>query len=266
MEEFIVNKFKKLIASVVALSFVLSVPISVGAESLGSVKLESRNDYINVETPEDYIAYLKQSQAVSLFSNNPIEAADTNEYLKQFMELPEDKQQRFVDYINDPEFIKTALTALSEQTEGTQTFYNGDLVVRSSLVEVKPTSTIAPFAVGDTSDYSWYHEAITDLMGLDFVKTRAELKIRVTQVATNLSAVTDVLDSGGVLVQNFIPMAHIAKEEKKIDIPGDRSSAKFTVDWSWNFVHKVLGVQVGTKRQWVQITKANVGTGGINNL
>ncbi|ANY73149.1 hypothetical protein BBD41_11410 [Paenibacillus ihbetae] len=257
------RKLKKLIAAVVSMSLLLSVPISVSANSTESV--ESQLTY-DVKTPEDYITFLKQTQVKYSFSNS-VDSTDINEYIDKFLSLPEDKQQKFVDYLNDPEFLKTTFSAINEQTEGSQSFYNGDLVVRSSMVEVSPASSnISPMAIGDTKDYSYYHESITQLMGLDFVKTRVELKVRTTEVKTNASQITEIVHARGVLVQNYVPLAHIAKKEYPVDIASDKSSAKFTTDWSWNFIWDKLGLQVGTKRQWVQITKAGTATGGISNL
>lgn len=263
------SKFNKLITGVAAMSLLLSVPLSASADSIGSV--ESQSTYsvetqsgFSVKTPEEYISYLKQTHVGS--SNE--ESSRTKLFISQFKSLPRDKQQQFVDYLNDPEFLNTAFTAINEQTEASQTFYNGDLTVSSSSVmETFPSSpSVSIMAKGDTKDHALYYEDVINVFGLDMVKTRVELSYRTTEVQTNSSQITSILNKQGTLVQNYTPGAHITKTEHNVVISSDKTTAKFTVDWSWNFLWDKLGLTVGTKRQWIEVNKAGTGYGGIYNL
>lgn len=271
------SKAKKLITGIVAMSLLLSVPISAGAAAIESN--ESQSNYsvtsqtiTGIKTPEEYIAYLKQlqveSSSVQSLHITASESSDVNDFLSQYVSLPEDKQQQFVDYLNDPEFIKTVFSAMNGEL-GSQSFYNGNLVVTSSVNEITPaysTNGISIMAVGDTKDHGLYHEAVSTLFGIDFIKTHVEVSYRTTEVKTNSSQITKILNSKGTLVQNYYPGAHITKEEHNVVVASDKTTAKFTVDWSWNFIWDKLGLTVGVKRQWIEVNKAGTGYGSIYNL
>ncbi|OBZ11995.1 hypothetical protein A8L34_16915 [Bacillus sp. FJAT-27264] len=273
------SKIKKAISGIVAMSMLLSVPVSAGAASIDSNNLESSysigsESIFNINTPGDYIAYLKQLQAESpsLQSLRSViqlsEQSNVNDFLNKYISLPEDKQQEFVDYLNDPEFTKTVFSAMNGNVGTSQAFYSGDLVVGTSEVrEIAPSlNNIIAFKKGDTKDHSLYTEATATLFGLDFIKTRVEISYRTTEVKDFSSEITSILNKKGILVQNYSPGAHITKEENNVVLASNKLTGSYSVDWSWNFIWDKLGLTIGVKRQWIDFDKAGKGDGGIYNL
>ncbi|MCM3133417.1 hypothetical protein M3629_11475 [Paenibacillus polysaccharolyticus] len=273
------RKTKKFVTGFIAMSLLLSVPVTAGASAVGVEESQKTANSVTsqsitgIETPEEYIAYLNQLQdesfsVQSLRSTAVVGSQDVNQFLNKYVNLPKNKQQQFLDYLNNPEFIRTVFSAMNGDL-GSELLYNGDLVVTSSVHEATPaysTSEISIMAVGDTKDHSLYHEHSASLFGLDFIKTRVEMSYRTTEVKTNSSQITKILNSNGILVQNFYPGADITKSEHNPVIASDKLTAKFNVDWSWNFIWDKLGLTIGVKRQWMEVNKAGSGYGGTYNL
>lgn len=107
-----------------------------------------------INTPEDYINYLT-SNSTSLQSNS-----SGQDVLEQFKALSADDQQKFVDYINDPNVAVSIFKAMSngEKTK----MYGGD-------VEVSFENGKAPddnISLNSTTTYRQSDQAKTTFWGL----------------------------------------------------------------------------------------------------
>lgn len=256
---------KKMMTFVMSMVLMLTLIPSVGAEA-------AKNSGIN--TPAEYINYLEakagaKSKLSGVGSVNS--AQSTDEFIEEFKNLSEEKQQKFVDYLNDPEFLKTLVNAQSTSENKSQSFYGGDLVVSNEVVDVPQflnASSKGDFstnAVGDSVIYAKAATATSTLFGLDFIKTRVDMSIQVTEVQLYTSKVTKILSYSGSLIQNYLPGATISKTVLIPYIVPDSTAAVHKVDWEWKFT---LGydLTIGTKEQYLTIDKAGNTDTGIYNL
>ncbi|MCP1136670.1 hypothetical protein NKT34_25710 [Paenibacillus polysaccharolyticus] len=277
---------KKFVAGILSLSFLLSA-VPAGASSAEVSPQDNQSitsnyqQQLKVSTPEEYIAFLKAKNTpqVNTFSIASTEAVGENNDLANFIgeytSLPYDKQQKVVDYFNDPEFLNTLVSAQTFEGEESKSFYGGDLVVTNKLVSITPESvgtlSVLPsggfttMAVGDTKEHGKAYEAITTLFGIDFVKTRLELSIQTKEVKTNASQITKVLTERALIVQNYSP-GDIKKNQYATVVNSAKTTAKLETDWQWDFLWSGFGLTVGTKRQWLQLDKAGKATYNTYNL
>ncbi|MGG1617980.1 hypothetical protein ACIFQM_18750 [Paenibacillus sp. NRS-1782] len=219
---------KMLSLFVVFVLFLAVLPFSANAQ-------ETNSSTIN--TPEDYINYLKQNNRG--LNSNSQGGDDHSIILKQFTSLSNEDQQKFVDYMNNPEAIKAIFDAM-QSGENTD-LYNGDIKIR--VDESKLKNTISPFA----TTYRPYAETVASALGINIITTQVYVQYRVSG-----GKITEILNGGGLVTRNWFPVVNIAIKEDKPYINSDKTRAYQTAYFTWNFIHSSLGavVGVGTHTIW----------------
>lgn len=213
-----INKVKKLLSLFVVLVLFLGVlPYSVNAQDS------------TINTPEDYINYLKSNNK-GLSSQND---NDSSVVLEQFQSLSKEDQQKFVDYMNNPEAIKAIFNAM--QNGENADLYNGDIKVRVN--QNKPDHTITPFA----TEYKPHAETVASTFGINIITTQVYVQYRVSG-----GKVTEILNGGGIVTRNWFPVVNITIKEDKPYINSNKTRAYETAYFTWNFIHSSLGAVVGT--------------------
>ncbi|MNC37356.1 hypothetical protein D3C76_576760 [compost metagenome] len=107
--------------------------------------------------------------------------------------------------------------------------------------------------------------ATSTLLGLDFIKTRIDMTVQVTEVQLYTSKITKILSYSGSLIQNYMIGATITKTVLIPYIVPDSTAAVHKVDWEWKFT---LGydLTLGTKEQYLTIDKAGNADTGVYDL
>ncbi|WP_322903760.1 hypothetical protein [Paenibacillus campi] len=221
--------------------------------------------------PSTYITYLESLPEKSKVVLNDKSENEIQTFINQFNSLSSDKQQKLVDYLRNPEFIKEISEAqYLDTTDKNVSLFNGDVAVSSTVLYINDSSEsqqeIVAKAVGDSYFKYAKHTATTTVFGLDIVKTSAYIQVEIKQVAPNTSKIVKILEGGGIVEQNYMPGLDISKSVNPAFLTSDGTIATQKVIWGWNFVKSGLGLVVGNREQWVQINKAGVSTGGAANL
>ncbi|MDP9675216.1 hypothetical protein J2W97_001199 [Paenibacillus jamilae] len=215
---------KKMLSLFVVLVLCLGIlPYSVNAQDL------------SINTPEDYINYLKSNnKGLSVQNNN-----DSSVVLEQFTKLSKEDQQKFVDYMNNPEAIKAIFNAMQSGKDAD--LYNGDIKVR--VTQKEPEHAITPFA----AVYKPYAETVASTLGVNIITTQVYVQYRVSG-----GKITEIINGGGLVTRNWFPVVNISIKEDKPYINSDKSRAYETAYFTWNFIHSSLGavVGVGTHTIW----------------
>jgi hypothetical protein len=212
-------KVKKLLSLFVVFVLFLSVlPYSVNAQ-----------DSLSINTPEDYINYLKANNK-ELNSQND---NDSSVILEQFTNLSQEEQQKFVNYMNDPEAIKSIFNVI--QSGKDSDLYNGDIKVRVN--QNKQAHSTTPFA----TEYTPHAETVVSTFGINIITTQVYIHYRVSA-----GKVTEILNGGGVVTRKWVPLVNITIKEEKPHINSDKRSAYQTAYFTWNFTHPSLEEVIGT--------------------
>ncbi|MNW45997.1 hypothetical protein D3C74_232740 [compost metagenome] len=215
---------KKFLSLFVVLILFLGVlPYSVNAQ-----------DSLTINTPEDYINYLKNNNK----GLNSLNDNDSSTILEQFTSLPKEDQQKFVDYMNDPDVIKSIFNGI--QSGKDSDLYNGDIKVR---VDQDKENSTTPFA----TEYTPYSEIVVSTFGINIITTKVYIHYRVSE-----GKVTDILNGGGTVTRNWFPVVNVTIQEDKPYINSDKRSAYQTAYFTWIFIHPSLGevVETGTHTIW----------------
>ncbi|MEC0184432.1 hypothetical protein P4H61_23390 [Paenibacillus peoriae] len=216
---------KKLLSLLVVLVLFLStLPYSVNAQ-----------DSLTINTPEDYINYLKNNNK----GLNSLNDNDSSAILKQFTSLSKEDQQKFVNYMNDPDAIKSIFNGIKSGKDSD--LYNGDIKVR--VDQNKQEHSTAPLA----AEYTHYSETVVSTFGINIITTQVYIHYRVSG-----GKVTEILNGGGVVTRNWFPVVNVTIKEEKPYINSDKRSAYQTAYFTWNFIHPSLGevVETGTHTIW----------------
>lgn len=194
-----------------------------------SAKAQETNA-LTINTPEDYINYLKQNRNGL---NSQIINNESSNILQKFTSLSKENQQKFVDYMNNPEAIKSIFNAM--QSGENADLYNGDIKVR--VTKSKPANTTSAF----TTIYKPEAETEATTFGITVISTKVYVQYSVTS-----GKITQILNAGGLVTRNWVPFANISVKEDKPFITSDKNRAYETVYFTWNFIHKSLGAVIGT--------------------
>ncbi|WP_379390098.1 hypothetical protein [Paenibacillus lentus] len=239
----------------VLMSFVLMLVLipNVSADSAPNLQFK---------TPEALISYL-ESTTNSLTSVTTID---------EYKNAPREKQEKILEYLNDPEFVKvmfTAITTTTAEDNSEQTFFNGDLVISTKAVDNSTSSSlidrgISTMAVGDTTIIGKGVDATATVLGIDWVKLRTSLEVEIKVVAKDTSVVSRILRHSADVIHNYVPLAQISANPNTPYITSDGHYAYFTC--MWEFKEAIYGMVLASKESWIWINKAQQFDGGIINL
>ncbi|MEU9789377.1 hypothetical protein AB0E27_01940 [Streptomyces sparsogenes] len=233
-----------------AATLILAIPGSAGATP------------VPIDPVERYELYLKDKEA-----SGDTEAA---EVLNKFQDFPEEKQEAFVEYINDPEVNKAFAEALSSDNgdpEGTgdeenypaeqrKELYGGDVVIESEyhsepLGDTGSRSTIGAGTQGIAADWRAWHSVADTVFGVKVTKVTVGVNYR-----TSTSRTTKVY-SGWAGQSNFVPGVSFENDPVKKWISADpANNAHAETVWkgklaggvyTWSCRHRVWADQDGYK-------------------
>ncbi len=183
-----------------------------------------------INTPEDYINYL--SNSMSMQSNS-----SEQDVLEQFKALSADDQQKFVDYISDPDVAASIFKAMStgEKTK----LYGGDVEITFE----KGKAADDNISLSSTTTYRQSDQAKTTVLGIDIITVEVYIQYRVSGTNFDNRKITDILNGGGRVLRNWYPSVTISVDDDSPYIQGNQ--AYQTSYFEWNFVHPKLGFQIG---------------------
>ncbi len=178
-----------------------------------------------INTPKDYINYLKSKVDASIAPN---EVRSSTQVLHQFTSLSSQNQQKFVDYLNNPDVIKFILDNQGANAAG----FGGDVKVTVNSHNNEEISLAA-------NKYYRENEATSTVLGIDIIKSKVYIEWEVED-----SKITKILNSGGLVTRNWWPFVDIKVTNDKPYI--SNNVAYQTSYFAWNFVHSKLGALIGT--------------------
>lgn len=158
----------------------------------------------------------------------------------QFKALPADKQQRFLDYISDPQIAAAMVSASGEAAPARTELANGDVVVEHK-------SGTGPAA--RTGDMHAWHSTATEVLGVTVDKVLIRVNYRVTGYDTNK------VYAGSAQSEESVPcfsIEHSPVDEWISAEPADNAHSEtiWTADWcgkSWSARHRVWADYSGYK-------------------
>ncbi|MNN62834.1 hypothetical protein D3C81_1781660 [compost metagenome] len=101
-------------------------------------------------------------------------------------------------------------------------------------------------------------------MGIDWYKLRLSFEVEIKVVAKDTSKISRILRHSADVIQNWVPMSQINKNPDTPYITSDGYYAYFTCNWE--FKEAATGIVIGTKHQWIWLSKAKEADSGIYNL
>ncbi len=240
----------------------LLVPFLIGGYSINTqaAEITETEDSNVIETPKDYMNYLEDNINNNSMEDDEKESA--KEVLDQFKELSKEDQEKFVNYMNDPDVAQEVFEAdnsplaetegnVDEDGEETTSLYDGDVEVTKEVNVSPQINTMSAYSLAKASaakivTHKATYRSIHRLMGINVLTTQSYVRYY-----SDGKKVTKILDAGGVVIKNWYPAIRLNKSEKKPYINSAKTRAYETVIWEWNFVHKSLGLVMGTREQRV---------------
>lgn len=241
----------------VLMSFVLMLVLipNVSADSVPNSQFK---------TPEALISYLESTTNQKQSTNSLTSVTTIDEYKN----APREKQEKILEYLNDPEFVKvmfTALTTTTAEDNSEQTFFNGDLVISTKAIDTSLIDReISTMAVGDTTIFGKGVEGTATVLGIDWVKIRTSLEVEIKVIAKDTSVISRILRHSADVIHNYVPLAQISANPNTPYITSDGHYAYFTC--MWEFKEAIYGMVLASKESWIWINKAQQFDGGIINL
>ncbi len=219
---------KKVVSLLLVLSFMLTFGSVISAEPV-----KDNNTVIN--TPDDYINWLEQQvDKVGLQSTSDYSA---REVLEQFKALSKEDQQKFVDYVNDPEVTKSIFEASAAGEN--LSLYGGDVTVTVNN-DVPKDGDFSILA----ADYNYGTIVVSRMLGINIIRTDTTIEWRVTGTTAKI---TKVLSFSANVSYNYHPGLDITvtKDSPVINSSGSRVTAAGR--YAWNFLYRDLGLLIGTE-------------------
>ncbi|MFI9202331.1 hypothetical protein [Streptomyces sp. NPDC053048] len=202
-------------------------------------------------TPAAYITYLSASREEG--------AAQT---LKEFKALPVAKQNKYLDYLNDPKVLKALMedAPRADRAESRTSMFDGDVVVESrQQATFAPDAPAGSAALGKLSRGTWesWYQASQKILGVTVTK----LKVWVNYY-TDGNKITRVNFADGAK-RNFNAAVSISMGVPKAWKDG--SYANGSVVWEGSIIYKGFGIQID-KRQKVWANEYGYRGGYLKNI
>lgn len=211
---------KRFISMLIAMSmFLLAIPFSASAAAVETQE---------INTPEDYIQWLSNSPSLN-------STAEQSDIIEKFKGLSYDRQQKFIDYLNDPEVIGSIYEAAL--TGNDTMLQNGDIKVtfKESEPKITPQATV----------YRASHNVVMEIFGITLISMETYVQYRVAGTSNSNLKITEILNGGAMVTRNWYPTANITIDKDSPYISANK--AYQTAYYHWNFVHEIFGFQIGTQ-------------------
>lgn len=227
---------KKVVLGFIALLLVSSV-FGYNVNAVDNSKI---GDAVKVETIQDYKDYMADQIAKEGLDGDAVKV------LKKFNALSKDKQQKFVDVMNDEKALKEMAeideSSLSDKGETKATALNGDYEVVKENTENKEPQ----FSTNAAIEWRAAVAHTQKLLGVPLVKTTVELYYM---------ADGNTLIGSPNKVKSFIN--YIYFPPVKITKNGTRKGGMEVFygmqRWAWHLVSSKWGTQYGTREQYVYV-------------
>ncbi|MFJ3203656.1 hypothetical protein [Streptomyces sp. NPDC086989] len=215
--------------------FVGAMAATVGALTLAAA-LPAQASAVEAplpSTPQAYVAWLEAKQDPA--------AAET---IAQFKALPQEKQEKFLGYLNKPDHFKAFMDVAQSPTAKQRVLAGGDIVINKE----ESNSSNSPSAVA--GDMSAWHSVSDTIVGVKVTTVKLGVNYRVSG-----SRVTAVL-SGWASHTNWVPALAFDHEPIKNWIsadPGNNAhsetvwTGKFAMYGTWSCRHRMWADQDGFK-------------------
>ncbi|MCL6709159.1 hypothetical protein M8R20_19420, partial [Pseudomonas sp. R2.Fl] len=136
----------------------LLVPFLIGGYSINTqaAEITETEDSNVIETPKDYMNYLEDNINNNSMEDDEKESA--KEVLDQFKELSKEDQEKFVNYMNDPDVAQDVFEAdnsplaetednVDEDGEETTSLYDGDVEVTKEVNVSPQINTMSAYSL-----------------------------------------------------------------------------------------------------------------------
>ncbi|MGM0815311.1 MAG: hypothetical protein ACQEUO_07285 [Bacillota bacterium] len=238
---------KKVVLGFIALLLMSSL-FGYNVNAANSVK---KDDAVQVKTIQDYKDYL--SGMISKEGKD----SDAVEVLKKFDSLPKDKQQKFVDIMNDEkalkEIIETDEPTLSTSAKTETTALNGDYKIISE--EVKDEKSQVSVTAATERRAAWAHTHT--LFAVPLVKTTIELYYN-ADGKTLIGSPTKV---SSFINYIYFPPVKLSKNGTR---KGGMEVFYGMQRWAWHLVSTKWGTQYGTREQYIYVEGGTLKVWGKN--
>ncbi|MFK0238723.1 hypothetical protein [Streptomyces vinaceus] len=191
-------------------------------------------------TPQAYVAWLEAKQD-----------AGASETAEQFKALPQDKQEKFLGYLNKPDHIKAFMDVANDPTAKQKVLAGGDIVISRETSNSSGAANAPGLSpAGTTGDMSAWHSVSDTLFGVKVTTVKLGVNYRVSG-----SRVTEV-HNGWASHTNWVPATEFKNEPIKNWIsadPGNNAhsetiwTAKFATYGTWSCRHRMWADQDGVK-------------------
>lgn len=216
-----------LLIAVLFLTFFFVFSLKTSAETTQETNTE--NPFVYLETPENYINYLKnydkEDAASFQIPEQEINATvnDAKKTLEDFLELSYDDQVKFLDYMRNPQKLLT------------ETFEGNDPNLTYEMIESTPSISI--FANSRTVS----HKGVLTAMGINWT----EYKIDGTY-EYNSSGATKHLSTNAYVNRHFNPAVTTTKEGQSGYVSGGKYYGSGTFNYKIGIIGTDWGIQIGT--------------------
>ncbi|WP_353854790.1 hypothetical protein [Bacillus sp. Bos-x628] len=236
----------------VVLGFIaLLLMSSVFGNNVNAVDNIKKDDAVQVKTIQDYRDYL--SDIISKEGKD----SDAVEVLNKFDALSKDKQQKFVDTMNDERALKEIIEmdepSLSANTKSETTALNGDYKIISE--EVKNENP--PFSINTATERraAWAHTHT--LFAVPLVKTTIELYYK----ADGKTLIGSPRKVSSFINYIYFPPVKLTKNGTR---KGGMEVFYGMQRWAWHLISSKWGTQYGTREQYVYVEGGTLKVWGKN--
>lgn len=237
---------KKLLCSTLILTLGLSIaPFT--QQGVQAATIDSKQDTVvstskSGQTPITYKNWLNEKIKNS---NDASEKADLKTALKKFESLSTSDQEKFLNYINDSNFVINSLKK-GTNSKSKKTIINNDVSFTVSKDTVKDTSQSLYSTDSTTVTKKGQVSNTLTILGIDILKTTAWVRYHHDD-----STVTSVDSSDFMTSRNLLPGCSSSWSEPDEYIDDD-GRAVATADITFNFIYKGWGPTIGSAQMGVR--------------
>lgn len=227
---------KKIFSLLLVLCLTFSSVISVSADtSYDQSKSNLNSSTLSVESYKDWIT----SQVNTKDSNN----YEVQNFLKEFNDLTEDKQELFVSYMNDSDLILEILNLISSDKAST-TLENGNIIVSNNQTFQNKETVI-----GTRAEMQYRRGEGTSTVTIFGVKVfQYSGEIRYNH---NGSSVKEIPSANIWISTNWIPFVNFSWDDTSTY--GVGTTVAHHIEYcTWSFIHPNIGITYGTHQ--IEIT------------
>lgn len=236
----------------VVLGFIaLLLMSSVFGHNVNAAGKTGREEVPEIKSIQDYKNYLTDAIA------EEGKDSEATEVLKKFDALSKEKQQRFVDVMNDEKALKEIIemdepiSKTSAKTETTA--LNGDYKIISG--ETKDKEPALSTRAATERRASWWHTHY--LFGVPLVKTTVEL----TYKADGKTLIGSPTKVSSFVNYIYFPPVKLSKNGTR---KGGMEVFYGMQRWAWHLVSAKWGTQYGTREQYIYVEGGTLKVWGDN--